>query len=275
MTGVQTCALPIFSDGSGWNKVPDVNLDSPQTLLLFFGSPDKSIVESQLQSLSKKFSRSIMLGCSSAGEIFDDAVYDNSISLSIIQFEDAQLELATEKISQSKDSQTAGERLANALNKDKLRSVLVLSDGLLVNGTKLIAGLSDNLPSDVVITGGLAGDGSDFNETWVWSGGSMNAAQICAVGFYGDSLNIGHGSRGGWDALGPERKVTKSTDNILYELDGQPALQLYKKYLGDRAEGLPATGLLFPLAITNENEDNDTVRTILAEIGRASCRERV
>jgi hypothetical protein len=65
--------------------------------------------------------------------------------------------------------------------------------------------------------------------------------------------------------LGPEREVTRSDANVLYELDGHPALDLYKEYLGEQADGLPATGLLFPLAIRNEAEaDGNTVRTILA-----------
>jgi hypothetical protein len=93
----------------------------------------------------------------------------------------------------------------------------------------------------------------------------MKSGRVCAVGFYGDRIGFGHGSRGGWDVLGPEREVTRANANVLYELDGQPALQLYKKYLGNRADGLPATGLLFPLAIINEQvADGDTVRTILA-----------
>jgi len=253
-----------YSKASGWNSEPDIALDSAQTLLLFFGSPDKPIVEQQLEILRKKFPESLMVGCSSAGEIFADAVYDESISLSVIQFEDVRLELAIEQISASNDSYAAGENLARILKNDQLSSVLILSDGLHVNGTKLIAGLTNILPAEIVITGGLAGDGGDFKETWVWSNGAMSNGQICAVGFYGDRMGVSHGSQGGWDALGPEREVTRSTDNVLYELDGQPALQLYKKYLGDRADGLPATGLLFPLAITDEDEENDIVRTILA-----------
>ena len=89
--------------------------------------------------------------------------------------------------------------------------------------------------------------------------------QVTAVGLYGDRVRIAHGSKGGWDVLGPEREVTRSVGNVLFSLDGQPALTIYKQYLGDRAAGLPATGLLFPLAIRNGlAEDEDTVRTILA-----------
>ena len=96
------------------------------------------------------------------------------------------------------------------------------------------------------------------------------ADHVTAVGFYGDAVQIGHGSAGGWDPFGPRRLVTRSKGNILYELDGKPALELYKQYLGERAEGLPATGLLFPLALSRpdasggESEDRRVVRTILA-----------
>jgi hypothetical protein len=46
--------------------------------------------------------------------------------------------------------------------------------------------------------------------------------------FYGDSLDISYSSFGGWIPFGPERVITKAEGNILYEIDGQPALDLYK-----------------------------------------------
>jgi hypothetical protein len=146
-----------------------------------------------------------------------------------------------------------------------LCGVFVLSDGLAVNGSELVKGLNSALPSNVVITGGLAGDGDRFQRTWVIRNGQAESAIITAIGFYGDSLHITHGSQGGWDSFGPERRVTRSQGNILYELDGRPALTLYKEYLGERASGLPATGLLFPLSIRHDTTDSRSlVRTILA-----------
>jgi hypothetical protein len=116
-----------------------------------------------------------------------------------------------------------------------------------------------------VVTGGLAGDGARFERTWVIKDGVPQSGFITAVGFYGDRLQVGHGSQGGWDKFGPERRITKSENNVLYELDGKPALELYKTYLGDQASGLPAAGLLFPLAIRSSAEDDRTlVRTLLA-----------
>ena len=253
-----------FSVTSGWDTEPDAVLDSPQTLCLFFASPNNDEVSAELQSLQANFADSIMFGCSSAGEIFNEEINDDSVSLAILRFDHTPIQLAVETVSDTTSSLEVGLNLANQLRQEDLRAVMVLSDGLLVNGSKLVEGLSRGLPG-VVITGGLAGDANRFERTWVWVDGARQSGSVCAVGFYGDHVGVGHGSRGGWDILGPEREVTRAHANVLYELDGQPALQLYKQYLGDRAEGLPATGLLFPLAIRNEIEvDGDTVRTILA-----------
>jgi hypothetical protein len=117
----------------------------------------------------------------------------------------------------------------------------------------------------VVVTGGLAGDGDRFARTWVVSGGRPVAGHVSAIGFYGDALRVGHGSKGGWDIFGPERSVTRSVGNVLYELDGQPALELYKKYLGERSARLPSSALLFPLSVREaEAPGKSLVRTVLA-----------
>jgi hypothetical protein len=142
--------------------------------------------------------------------------------------------------------------------------VFVLSDGLCVNGTSLVDGLARHLPPGVAITGGLAGDGSRFGRTSVLDRHQPEANRICAVGFYGERLRIGHGCDGGWSDFGPERRITRSEGNVLFELDGKPALDLYKTYLGERAAGLPGTALLFPLSVRREGDGQETlVRTIL------------
>lgn len=254
-----------YSSNSGWDNEPDGSLDSDKTLLMFFGSPHFDIVAEQLEEVSSRFPNSIMVGCSSAGEIYEDDVFDDSLSLSVSRFEHTDIRATSTDISDSGDSFQTGKDIAQQLLTDDLRSIIVLSDGLSVNGSKLIEGMTDVLPDHVVITGGLAGDGDRFESTWVWTDGARSSNKVCAVGFYGEHIGVGHGSRGGWDMLGPERQVTRSEGNVLFELDNQPALELYKKYLGDRADGLPATGLLFPLSINNEDEEGtNTVRTILA-----------
>lgn len=76
------------------------------------------------------------------------------------------------------------------------------------------------------------------------------------MGFYGSRVRVGCGSLGGWDAFGPHRIVTRSEGNVRYEIDGEPALDLYKRYLGAHALGLPANALLFPLALRTGIDEN-------------------
>jgi hypothetical protein len=163
-----------------------------------------------------------------------------------------------------KDSFDAGQTLAQSLDPQGLVHVFVLSDGLNVNGSALVQGLRRGLPEGVAVTGGLAGDQDRFSETLVFLDSISQKNTIVAIGFYGDSLQVGYGSKGGWDSFGPDRLVTRSKANVLYELDGQPALELYKKYLGEQAQGLPATGLLFPLSLALNGSDKRLVRTILS-----------
>jgi hypothetical protein len=89
---------------------------------------------------------------------------------------------------------------------------------------------------------------------------------VGAVGFYGDAIRVGHGSGGGWDVFGPKRKITKADGNVLREVDGQPALDLYKLYLGpEDSQRLPGSALLFPMRIYDPHHPHQAVvRTVLA-----------
>ena len=233
--------------------------------MVVFGSPAFTDQRQVLTELSDAYPNSKIIGCSTAGEIFGSTLNDNSLSVAVAQFEETELAIATAPVEHANESFAAGESIGRQLEHPSLRGVLVFSDGLQVNGSDLVQGLNSVLPSTVTVSGGLAADGDKFQQTWVLKDGQPKSGVVSAVGFYGDKIRISHGSKGGWDIFGPERKVTRSLKNQLFELDGKPALQLYKEYLGDRADGLPATALLFPLALRlTAKEEKKIVRTILA-----------
>jgi hypothetical protein len=241
-------------------------LDSEQTLVVALGAPRFGADPDALQALGRAYPRSHVVGCSSAGEIFGTSVQDDSLAVAVVRFEHTQLATTAAAVADSGQSFTAGRQLADKLvERPGLRAVFVLSEGLSVNGSELVRGLNSVLDDSVVVTGGLAGDGTAFKRTWVAWGGRVQSGMIVAVGMYGEHLAVGHGSKGGWDRFGPERVVTRADANVLHELDGKPALGLYKEYLGDKAAGLPATGLLFPLAL-RETGDSEKflVRTLLS-----------
>ncbi len=251
--------------GSSGSPASLSTLDSEQTLLLLFGSPGLIDAPDRIRQVLEACPRSCVMGCSTAGEIHGCEISDDSLVVAAVRFDNTPIRKTQAAVQSPKDSYAAGAAIATQLKQPSLRGAFVLSDGLNVNGSELVKGLNDTLGEAVVVTGGLAGDGTHFKRTWVLKDRTPQSGYVTAVGFYGDHVRLGHGSMGGLDKFGPERQVTKSTGNVLYELDGRPALQLYKEYLEDRAAGLPATGLLFPLAIrTSPSEGKSLVRTILA-----------
>ena len=248
----------------GWTIVSDNNLKDSAQLVFLFGETSLLKDPKNLETVKGFYPNAHILSGSTAGEIIGTQVLDNSLVITAVYFQDTKLGFAKTKIGKMEESLSAGEKLANSLQKEGLVHVLVISDGLHVNGTKLVNGLIANLPKEVAVTGGLAGDQDRFKETVVGLDSLPEKDTIAVIGFYGTTIKIGYGSMGGWDSFGPERLVTKSKDNVLYELDGQSALELYKKYLGTQAKGLPASGLLFPLSLRREGKETGLVRTILS-----------
>ena len=206
-----------------------------------------------------------LLGCSAAGEISGEQVRENSISIILWRFQtDAHAKIYTCELAGMQASKEVGVTLANQIQKDSLRGVYILSPGVNVNGSALVDGLRQKLPQQVGISGGLAGDGDAFEKTFVMGPNGISNQQVVALALYGDKLDFDYAALAGWRSFGPTRLVTKATENQLYELDYQSALDIYKKYLGEYAEDLPASGLLFPFeVIDSEGRSVGIIRTIL------------
>ena len=248
-----------------WNSTLDSTLDSKNTLVICFGSANKESVKLPLDEIYASFSQSIIIGCSTAGEIYQDELHEESLSVAVIQFEKSKIKLETKELGTSFESYETGIDIANNLFEKDLRGIFILSDGLNVNGSQLTKGINFILGNDdVVVTGGLAGDGPRFENTWVLLNNKQVSKYVTAVGFYGDNFHMAHGSEGGWVKFGIKRHITKSKDNVLYEIDDKPALEVYNTYLGLQAKDLPASGLYYPLMVQENEYTQYKIRTILA-----------
>lgn len=255
----------IWTQEAGWAPVGNSALGKTVPQIVFvFGA--RSLVEDEkvFEQIRGFYPGAYIVSCSTAGEILDTKVRDGSIALTAVHFEKTVVRFAETTIEDVYDSLNVGKRLAEFLPVEGLVHAMVFSDGLGVNGTTLVQGINNNLPPTVTVTGGLVGDGSDFKKTVVGLDGPGQANKVVLLGFYGPALKVGFGSLSGWDASQDTRTITKSKGNVLYELDGRSALAVYKEYLGAEAQGLPSTGLLYPLRLkTEEDEKTEVIRTIL------------
>jgi hypothetical protein len=239
---------------------------APVNLVLYFGSRRALANPARFEELRGIFPDAHILGCSTGGQIHNDDIIDDEITAIAVGFDKTRLKLVSEPVTGAHASRACGSAIGRKLKAGDLAGIFVLSDGLNVNGSELVGGITEIIGDEIPLTGGLAGDGSEFCETLVGADDPARSHRVAAIGFYGSAIRIGHGSAGGWDVFGPRRSISKSNGNILLELDGEPALDLYERYLGEEeSKGLPGTGLVFPLQIFHpERPDDNVVRTILA-----------
>ncbi len=253
---------------AGWKIVNNQPAIENANWVFLFGSRSKLEDPQTYLEVKGMYPKAHILSCSTAGEIIGSEVHDDSLSLTAIRWEKTVIQSSVTTVNSADESYEAGRKLARGIPHEGLVHVMVFSDGLSVNGTPLVRGLAEVLPKSVAVTGGLVGDGADFKKTLVGLDGPAQEKKIVLLGFYGQDLRVGYGSFGGWDPFGVERTITRSKGNVLYELDGQPALSLYKEYLGNEARQLPASGLLFPLQLRlkmkDGGEDEMVTRTLLA-----------
>ncbi len=243
----------------------DLDTSSRPDLILFFETSEDSPPLSTFTQLQNHFPDTPVVGCSTGTLIDGPGLADTGAVAMAIGFEHTRVKVATQAIGNACDGHAIGLALGNELAGNELAGIFVLSDGLNINGSALVAGLTEATGTSVSLSGGLAGDGARFAQTSVFASGTTDTRQVAAIGFYGTAIRLAHGSAGGWNMFGPQRLITRSEGNILYELDGKPALDLYERYLGEEAANLPASALLYPLQISfPDDSDHEIVRTILS-----------
>ena len=256
-----------WNEGGGWAAAEGA---AAAGLVLYFGDRALLACGTRHAELRAAHPRALLLGCSTGGQIRDHALHEGSITGVALGFERTRLHLACHPAQGPGQSFADGaaigaELAAQSRPGDALAGIFILSDGLNVNGSALVAGIAAAVGPGVSVSGGLAGDGAAFASTLVGAGDRAPApGRIAAVGFYGAAIRFGHGSRGGWVPFGPTRSITAARGSVLMELDGAPALDLYERYLGDEAAGLPGSALLFPLRVWEpDRPEHEVVRTVV------------
>ncbi|AOW20497.1 FIST signal transduction protein [Urechidicola croceus] len=249
--------------GKDWKYLGD-NIKLSNPLVLVFGNRYLLEKDNIFEEIKDLFPDGEIVFGSTSGDISRQDVNDNSVSITAIEFEKSRFEIKTSNIlSSNLDSFKTGNDLINQFNKHGLKYVFIVSEGSFINGSELAKGMVSKTDKNLLITGGLCGDDARFEKTLASYNENPKEGEIVAIGLYGVTLEITSSIYGGWTPFGPERIVTKSDNNVLFELDDKPALDLYKTYLGEKAKELPSAALLFPLNVRTKEEDQSFVRTIL------------
>ena len=184
-------------------------------LVLTFGDPDLIAVPERFEELKKRYPDAHIVGGSTAGTVLGTSISDNDIVATAVYFEKSNVKIASADIDDPSKLKETASQLISKLESPDLKHVLVLSDGIHVNGSDLAAGV--NVHEDIPVTGGLVGDNGRFQETFIIADGPAKSKRVVFVGFYGDHLYAGHGCFAGWGEFGVDRIITKSKGNIWKE----------------------------------------------------------
>ncbi|MBE7652647.1 FIST signal transduction protein [Tenacibaculum finnmarkense] len=235
-------------------------------LVLVFGNRFLLEDENIYNEIRAIFKQGHLVFGSTAGDIFSKTVADQSITITAIEFEKSTYVIKRANVLSSANktgSFQIGKELIQQFTQEGLRYVFLVSEGSFINASQLTKGMNAATNNNLLITGALCADAARFEKTVSSYNENPISGEIIAIGLYGESLEVSFAINGGWTPFGPERIVTKSKGNILYELDNKPALNLYKKYLGDKSKELPGAALLYPLKVKSTNNKQSIVRTIL------------
>lgn len=257
----QTTEALSYDRNNGWSK-PFPEFDSGNTLVVVFAAHEYCESPEPLLEIRKYFPESKIIGCSSPVVICDGSLLEGAIAVGIIRFETTQIRLASATVNNFETSRTAGQHLGKQLTDPDLKGVLIFSDGVTTEATELVRGLQERLPPEVTIAGGLA-SGHTLDDTWMICDGELQRLQACAVGFVGNRVELTRATGGGWRLIGAECQATRTAERTLYELDGEPAHDVYQRQVGNEVGfGLHESSIRYPLTIRLPSLEMQIVRDV-------------
>ncbi len=257
-------ATLVYVNNSWVKQDKSIEFLNEPDIVFIFGDREVFKQEESYLKIKALYPSAHIVGCTSSGNILGNAISKEVMVATAVSFESGHVMIGVEDFGADDDLKEVGKSVVSQLPKEGLKHIFVLSDGINMNGSSLAKGVNEAIDCSVAITGGLAGDGTAFEETWIMADDVAKQNRVVAIGFYGDSISVSSGCFAGWNEFGVLRHITRSEGNVVYEIDGEPALALYKKYLGKYADGLPGSGLRFPINIKEHDEDTPVIRTLLA-----------
>ena len=236
------------------------SIDTKKTFIqVFSGLIQKNEIDELCQIIKSKKEDVKFIGTTTAGEIFNGEIGEGSITVSIMEFENTSFE---NKYFNNENNFDLGVDIATSLFQDDTKVTILFIEGLLNNGNDVLDGIS-SVNNTIPVSGGMAGDNGAFAKTFVFDNTGVYENGAVAVSLNSKCLKVLTNYQLNWQPIGNFMTVTKAEKNRLYEIDGIPASDIYRKYLGDSiGDNLPHSAIEFPL-LKIENDGLEVCRTFV------------
>lgn len=232
------------------------NNHPPEKTLIqvFSGQIKKTEIEQLLHDLKDVFQRIPIIGTTTAGEILDGRVIENTVVVNISFFESTTI--CTTSVDRYHDLWSAGKKLARDLAPTAPKALILfgcsIKDGLKIDASPMLTALYEELPQ-TVIAGGQAGDNGNGEISYVFTENGIIAHGAVAASLSGKYLSVNNSYNLSWVPIGKKLTITKASGQRVYSIDNRSPLDLYRHYLGSEVvEGLPLAAAEFPFIIERE-----------------------
>ena len=191
-------------------------IENPATNLVFCGFNRTAGLNNGYEDLRAKFPNADIVSFTTSGHFIASEIHDDIPVVTTLTFEKSKHHTTVYDIADFGGSFELGRQIGEGIDADA-KGVCIISDGGLINGTELMHGVNSKLVRDIPVFGGMAGDGTRFQQTSVGLNARPSQGKVVAIAFYGDALSVTSNCDSGWTALGVEFKITRSYKNELYE----------------------------------------------------------
>lgn len=179
-----------------------------------------------------------LIGSSTAGEFVESGVEFGSVAVSLISSDEMQFFTGLARdIDRDVDSAVGGiiSNIPVEIPGYPYRCLFLLTDGMVGNGEEITLLISNMVGPDTQVVGGLAADDFKMQHTVVFHNDEVasKAASICMMAskkpFY-TSVDHGH------SPLSEPMQITRAEKNVLYEIRGRPAWDVWKEQTAEAAK---------------------------------------
>lgn len=229
----------------------------PQAGLLFAGIDFEH--QQLLDAIDDAWPGIELIGCTTDGELSSSLGFRDD-SISILLFASDTIDFASGLgRGLSVDTEVACQQAveqARAKTEREPRLCITTPEGLTVSGQMTVEALRNALGQDVDLFGGLAADHRKYESTRQFCGRQVVSDSVPILLLSGP-LFYSFGVASGWKAIGDPGMITRSQGNVVYEIDGAPAVEFYRRFLGK--EFKLSTDI--PLIILNDAEEPEYLRS--------------
>ncbi len=217
---------------------------SENLLVQIFCGHGHEMLLSTARAIRKALPHAVTIGTTTDGEVEGAKIYTRHTVAAFTTFDETSVRSASAEHTDDYDN---GTEIARKLATGRTKALILFSDGTTCNGESLLKGIESVAP-DLIVAGGMAGDNSEFMQTYVLEGERLLSRGVVGVALDSDTLQVQNNFHFNWSPIGIEHTIDSVVENRVYTIDGLSAVDFYAKYLGEEvAEALPATGIEFPL----------------------------